>query len=176
MKEKICDVAVFLAGAGLIWLIASTMQINLHNLSDHKYSKWNLWRLAFEEEEPEPEEPIKEIRIVGNAPLISGEAHTITNPIESLGEFKITGYCGCAACCGKTDGITATGTHATQGHTIAVDPQQIPYGTEVIIDGQTYIAEDCGGAIKGNRIDLYFDNHSEALAFGVKYKEIFIRR
>jgi 3D (Asp-Asp-Asp) domain-containing protein len=42
----------------------------------------------------------------------------------------------------------------------------IPLGTEIIINGNTYVAEDTGSAIKGNRIDIYFDSHSEALKFG----------
>ena len=84
----------------------------------------------------------------------------------------MTAYCPCSRCCGKSDGITATGTRATAGRTIAVDPRQIPYGTKVIIDGHTYIAEDCGGGIKGNRIDVFFSSHQEALRFGVQYKEV----
>lgn len=90
-----------------------------------------------------------------------------------LGEYTLTAYCPCTRCCGKDDGITATGTQATQGRTIAVDPTVIPYGTRVVLifpDGtqHTFTAEDCGGAIKGNRIDVYFDSHAEALEFGVK--------
>lgn len=81
-------------------------------------------------------------------------------------EIIATAYCPCIKCCGKTDGITATGTKATAGRTIAVDPSVIPYGTEVIINGHTYVAEDCGGAINGNDIDVYFDTHEEALQFG----------
>jgi 3D (Asp-Asp-Asp) domain-containing protein len=77
-----------------------------------------------------------------------------------------TAYCPCAKCCGKTDGITATGTQATAGRTIAVDPSVIPYGTHVIIDGVTYVAEDCGGAVKGNDVDIFFNTHDEALQFG----------
>lgn len=77
-----------------------------------------------------------------------------------------TAYCPCAKCCGKTDGITASGTKATAGRTIAVDPSVIPYGTEVIINGITYVAEDCGGAVKGNDIDIFFNTHEEALNFG----------
>ena len=77
-----------------------------------------------------------------------------------------TAYCPCKKCCGKTDGITATGTHATAGRTIAVDPSVIPYGTEVIINGNTYVAADCGGAVNGNDIDIYFNTHEEALKFG----------
>ena len=92
----------------------------------------------------------------------------------SLGTYKLTAYCPCAQCCGKTDGITSSGTKATQGRTIAVDTRVIPYGTKVIINGNTYIAEDTGGAIKGNRIDIYFNGHQEALNFGVQYKEVFV--
>lgn len=100
--------------------------------------------------------------------------------VINLGEFKITHYCACTKCCGKwADGITATGTKATEGRTIAVDPNVIPYGTEVTIryaDGteHTYIAEDCGGAIKGNRIDVYMDSHGAALEAGVKYGDVFL--
>lgn len=92
----------------------------------------------------------------------------------SLGEYKITAYCPCAKCCGKSDGITSTGVLARQGRTIAVDPQKIAYGDRVIINGHTYTAEDCGGAIKGNRIDVYFDSHEDALEFGVQYAEVFL--
>ena len=92
---------------------------------------------------------------------------------EPLGEFMLTAYCPCMKCCGKTDGITATGTTATEGRTIAVDPALIPYGSTVTIyyeDGtvHTYTAEDCGGGIKGNRLDIYFDDHQAALQFGVQ--------
>lgn len=91
----------------------------------------------------------------------------------SLGRFKLTAYCACKKCCGKSDGITATGTIAKQGRTIAVDPKKIPYGTKVIINGKTYVAEDCGGSIKGNRIDIFFNSHQAALEFGIQYAEVF---
>lgn len=89
-------------------------------------------------------------------------------PAAEYNEITVTAtaYCPCKKCCGKTDGITATGTQATAGRTIAVDPSIIPYGTEVIINGHTYIAEDCGGAVKGKDIDIFFNTHEEALQFG----------
>ena len=80
-------------------------------------------------------------------------------------------YCPCIKCCGKDDGITATGTKATAGRTIAVDPRVIPYGSKVIINGVTYIAEDCGGAIKSNKIDIFFNTHYEALQWGIRTVE-----
>ena len=86
--------------------------------------------------------------------------------------FKVTAYCPCNECSDNWGRNTATGVLATAGRTIAVDPRYIPYGTKVTINGNTYVAEDCGGAIKGkNRIDIYFDSHQEASAFGVQYLE-----
>lgn len=96
--------------------------------------------------------------------------------LESLGMFEATAYCPCAECCGKSDGITATGTKAKAGRTIAVDPKVIPYSSKVIINGNEYIAEDCGGSINGNRVDVYCDTHTEALNFGRKKVEVFIER
>lgn len=99
---------------------------------------------------------------------------TATIALNDLGEFKITGYCPCEECCGKSDGITSTGTEATAGRTVAVDPDVIPYGTEVVIGDEVYIAEDCGSAIKGNKIDIFYDSHEEALAAGVRYENVAI--
>lgn len=98
--------------------------------------------------------------------------------LDSLGLYKVTAYCPCEQCCGKTDGITATGTTATQGRTIAVDPSVIPYGSVVYFEGMDgciggYVAEDCGGAIKGNRIDLFCEDHETALEWGVREMEVY---
>lgn len=66
-------------------------------------------------------------------------------------------------------GITASGERAVEGVTIAVDPQVIPLGSLVYIEGLGYrVAQDTGSAIKGNRIDVFMDDVGEALAFGVK--------
>jgi 3D (Asp-Asp-Asp) domain-containing protein len=137
-----------------------------------------------------PVEEVTEAKVETTAPIKKEttktiEATTTTKVIETteptevvephyLGEFKLTAYCACENCCGKTDGITASGTIATEGRTIAVDPTVIPYGTEVTINGNTYVAEDCGGAIDGNRIDVYFDSHSEAWDFGVQYADVYL--
>jgi 3D (Asp-Asp-Asp) domain-containing protein len=100
----------------------------------------------------------------------------------NLGEFKLTAYCSCSICCGKwannrPNGIVygAIGEELKEGYSIAVDPNVIPYRTEVIINGRTYKAQDCGGAIKGNRIDVYFEDHDDALEFGIQYSEVFVK-
>lgn len=95
--------------------------------------------------------------------------------LVSLGKFKLTAYCSCSKCCGKWAGSpTASGVMPRANHTIAVDTGVIPFGTKVIINGKSYVAEDTGSAIKGNKIDVYFDSHSKALNFGVKYAEVFV--
>ena len=113
--------------------------------------------------EPEPTE----------TPAPTVEAHTV----EFREPFTVTAYCACKNCCGKDEtdtnyGITSTGTLATSGRTVAVDPTVIPYGSIVMIDGHEYIAEDTGGAIEGKRVDIFFDNHSEAKAYGRRVKEV----
>ena len=81
---------------------------------------------------------------------------------------RATGYTHTDAGC---DLITSTGTTVRRG-TVAVDPRYIPYGTRMFIvshDGYVYgmaVAEDCGGAIKRDRMDLYFPTYEECIAFG----------
>lgn len=90
-------------------------------------------------------------------------------------ECKLTAYCceNYPHICNNGDATnTATMTTPTPGRTIAVDPTVIPYGSEVVINGHTYIAEDCGGAVKGNRIDVLFATHQEALEFGIQYADV----
>lgn len=93
-----------------------------------------------------------------------------------LGNFKITHYCACTKCCGpNAQGITASGKRVEANKTIAVDPSVIKLGSKVYIDGYGYMeAQDTGSAIKGNIIDVYVEDHQEALKMGVQYKEVFL--
>lgn len=86
-------------------------------------------------------------------------------------DCTVTYYDTCVECCGKADGITASGTRATPGVTVAVDPSVIPLGSDVLVDygdGEIhyYRADDVGAAVKGNRIDLCVSSHKEALQLG----------
>jgi 3D (Asp-Asp-Asp) domain-containing protein len=95
--------------------------------------------------------------------------------------FKATAYCSCEKCCDKDPsdewyGITATGKRARWG-TVAVDKRIIKLGSRLRIEGfpdTIFRAEDVGGAIKGNHIDVWFPSHREALKFGVQ--EIVVQR
>ena len=123
------------------------------------------------ETQPQPENEPEPESVEETEPAEKSESEP---ELKSLGRFKLTAYCACSKCCGKSDGITASGTKAKQGRTIAVDPKLIPYGTKVVINGRTYVAEDCGGSIKQNRIDVFFNSHKDALNFGIQHAEVFI--
>lgn len=113
------------------------------------------------------------------------ETENKTEPVgESFQmEVKCTAYCSCAKCCGEyaknrpvdEEGnpiiLTASGEKAKAGVTVGVDPDVIPLGAKVIINGHEYIAQDTGNpnVVKDNVIDVYFDDHDEALKFGVQY-------
>lgn len=103
-------------------------------------------------------------------------AAAIPNPWKSLGTYKLTAYCPCQDCSGGYRRATASGATATAGRTIAVDPKVIPYGSKILIDGHVYVAEDCGGGVKGNIIDIFFDTHAEVNKFGRKFTTVYIYR
>ena len=113
----------------------------------------------------------------GDEGVMEGEAvmASADSSLRSLGNFIITHYCPCSICCGPwRDGITSTGATAVTNRTIAVDPTVIPYGSKVVINGQVYVAEDCGGAIKNNHIDIYVGSHAEAETKGVYETEVYL--
>ncbi len=105
--------------------------------------------------------------------------------LNYIGNFKLTAYCPCSKCCGEwgknrpTDDAgndivyTASGATAQANKTVAVDTDIIPYGTILLIDGEEYIAQDTGSKVKGQVIDIYFENHEDAENYGCKYQEIY---
>ena len=106
-------------------------------------------------------------------------AHSVTETIrvngKAMGNFKLTFYCSCVSCSGPYGTKTASGARTTEGRTIAVDRRLIPLGSKVYIEGYgDFIAEDVGGAIKGNKIDIYLNDHSRVKQMGVKYADIFV--
>ena len=104
-------------------------------------------------EQVEPVETVVSEEVIDTKPIVSEK-------------YVATAYCACKKCCGKTDGITASGVKAVQGVTVAMN-KSIPFGTRVYIEGVgERVVQDRGGAIKGNRVDIFFNSHSDALKFG----------
>lgn len=93
-----------------------------------------------------------------------------------IGDFRISYYT-CSPSENGGWGVTALGHKLTSvvGTCIAVDPKIIPYGAKVYIDGVGYrTAMDCGGAIKGNKIDVLVRNHSNIPSCGIHYSKVYI--
>ena len=91
--------------------------------------------------------------------------------------MRVTAYCPCSKCCGQyADGMTACGHVIQPGDTFVAADKRYAFGTKMIVPG--YDSEravkvlDRGGAIKGNRVDVFFPSHQEALEWGVKYLDV----
>ncbi len=112
---------------------------------------------------------IRRLRTSGDA----GEWQTI--------RMRVTAYCPCRKCCGRySDGITACGHKIRPGDSFVAADKKYPFGTEMIIpgykSGKPVKVLDRGGAIRGNRLDVFFDSHREALKWGVKNIDVKVRR
>ena len=85
----------------------------------------------------------------------------------------VTAYCACHICCGSWSATNKTvdGHTPKQGITVAAS-RSIPFGTKVLIDGHTYIVQDRLAKRFDNRIDVYFNNHRDALVFGKKRRDV----
>jgi 3D (Asp-Asp-Asp) domain-containing protein len=134
------------------------------------------------------QEPIPTQEIVTAKPVNAGIAFHWDSAVRdyvSLGEFKLTSYCACEKCCGYWATIrptdengepivyTASGAVARQGVTVAADTDLLPYGTVLLIGGEEFIVQDCGGGVQGKHIDIYFEDHQAAIEFGVRHEEIY---
>ncbi len=86
-----------------------------------------------------------------------------------LGNFTLTAYCGCAACCGRAGATTASGTMPQAGRTVAMGG--VPFGTRLLINGHEYVVEDRGTSY--GMVDIFFNSHSDAIAFGMQSADVY---
>ena len=94
--------------------------------------------------------------------------------------MRVTGYCPCSKCCGDfSDGITANNHRIQPGDVFVAADKLYPFGTKMVIEGynssQAVKVMDRGGAIKGNRLDLFFHTHQQALEWGVQHLDVLIK-
>lgn len=92
----------------------------------------------------------------------AAEASAPTEGMTYLGSYYVTGYDTCAACCGKTDGITASGTTATVGRTCAANG--LPFGTRLWIEGIGERTVEDRGGMRGQHIDVLCADHPDCYA------------
>ena len=94
--------------------------------------------------------------------------------------MRVTAYCPCSKCCGKhSDGITASGHKIRRGDTFVAADRKHSFGTEMLIPGYCKNIPvkvlDRGGAIRGNRLDVFFRTHKQALKWGIRYLNVKVR-
>lgn len=109
----------------------------------------------------------------------SGAETAEPDQAHMISDCTITYFCAEAYphVCGTGDGLTATGVQVQPGVTCAVDPDVIPLGSIVVVDFgdgviHSYRAEDTGGAVRGNHVDLCVSSHQEAEALGVMHATV----
>ena len=171
MKKKVFNVIAYALSVLVFWGVIFGGAIKHSEKHEPTKKSEEVQTVVYIGKEKQEEENPKSVLL----PIKKAE-----NKKTTLGEFVLTAYCSCEKCCGKwalnrpkdADGndivYGASGSVLKAGVSVAVDPSVIPYGSKVYIDGVEYVAHDCGGAIKGSRIDVYFDSHEEALEFGKK--------
>lgn len=126
------------------------------------------------------EAAVNKVVLCGTKQTVKVDNKTNLN-VKQVIPMLATGYCNCYKCCGKNPGdygygVTASGLKTRRG-VVAVDTSVIKLGTKLYIEGYgEAIAGDTGSKIKGNRIDLFFDTHDEALAFGRKNINVYVLR
>lgn len=97
------------------------------------------------------------------------------NKVAYIGKYKITYYCACKQCCGKETGITASGAKVQAGVTVAADTSKLPFGTKIYIKGIGWrTVQDRGGAIKGNRLDIYIPSHNDPMPYNVQNLDVWV--
>lgn len=94
--------------------------------------------------------------------------------------MRVTGYCPCPSCCGSySDGITASNHQINPGDTFAAADKSYAFGTKIVIPGynesEPVEVLDRGGAIKGDRLDVFFHTHQQALEWGVQTLNVLIK-
>lgn len=104
------------------------------------------------------------------------ESPTLVVPKAPPEHVEATAYCACPICCGEwavNMGLTASGSFAEEGRTIAADTRVFPFSTCLAIAGiGKRVVEDTGSAIKGAKIDIFFASHSDAKEFGRRMVEV----
>ena len=132
--------------------------------------------------------------LLTGAPRASINEHRVSSiPLDNSGEnpgqsdewqtvrMRVTAYCPCERCCGEyADGITACGHEIRPGDAFAAADRTYSFGTEMVVagynNGEPIRVLDRGGAIRGNRLDVFFHSHEAALQWGVKYVDVKVRQ
>lgn len=104
----------------------------------------------------------------------------VARPEWKTVRMRVTGYCACPRCCGKfSDGRTADLHKIRKGDVFVAADKRVPFGTEMIIPGYNHDrpveVKDRGRLIKGNRLDVFFNDHKIAKKWGTRYLDVLVK-
>lgn len=120
-----------------------------------------------QDKDAEPASKTAEASANTQAPAVTGKKGA------SLGRFTTTGYCNCSKCSGGHN-LTYSGTVPKANHTLSADLDLFPIGTKLMINDVIYTVEDMGSGVNGNKLDIYYASHEEAVKHGMIYNvEVF---
>ncbi len=134
---------------------------------------------SFASEGTEAAGPAEDVSVAQeNEDIAVGPGHDSELPTEEtedssyLGEFETTAYCSCSSC-SEGHSVTYAGTVPQANHTVSADLSVFPLGTRLKIGDTIYTVEDKGSSVTGNKLDIYFDSHSQALDYGRQYVDVY---
>lgn len=164
--------AVILAGCGVFVRHASATNIIAESPMTSRYDfkqdpyllEWSFALTKSKNTVVSTETPSLEEKILNR--WKEKQAHLWNKLPEESFTINASAYTASADECGKSDGVTASGLKVTKKQTLACPPS-FPFGTRMSIEGMgEFRCEDRGGAIKGNKIDIYMETKQEAFVFG----------
>lgn len=159
---------MFVISAIFAWYLTNTLKLKRIEINNLTFTLEEIIHNR-NELKSEYEALQEEVRLEKEYRAEMEEQYNSLSNYHYLGECTLTAYC-CEKykhICGTGTGITASGLPVQPG-VVAVDPSVIPLGSTVIIDGVSYIAADTGGEVKGNKIDIAFETHQEAVDFAMQ--------
>lgn len=161
-------------------LVNSAQEVRIADLESQRQEDADRYQEQIEDAERVRDLAVRELGAMAlqqaeeqQARAAQAEAYEAAGIYTYIGNCTITYYC-CEPyehICGTGDGITAAGLPVSPGM-VAVDPEVIPLGSTVVIDGQQYLAADTG--VTGYCVDVAVHTHAEALELGVRSAEVWI--
>ena len=124
---------------------------------------------------------IVSVVVIAIVATVNATAADTTESSWTTISMRVTAYCPCEQCCGDwADGVTANGHVIEPGDCFVAADRRFDFGTEMLIEGynasKTVKVYDRGGAIKGNKLDVFFHTHQAALEWGVRYIEVKVKK
>lgn len=95
---------------------------------------------------------------------------------ENLGNFKVSYFCSSDLCSDLANANASEETPMVEEYTIATDPEVIPYGTKIMVNGHIYTAADTGRIVKGKEVAIYLNDHTKEKIIGENQVDVYLTK